>query len=196
MRNDMLSLTALKYAAGDMGSVDEAAFELKLAEDPDAREALSEAVRLSAAAVGQPVTPDPLLREAVFEKVRPSSALIGRLFARRPYRGHPLTWTATGATMTATAVMAIWASAPAPQTVVPPSPSMPDQQVVVVTPPPATAPKPPETQLPTTDPMTGAGTVGERVGTTGTNLETARPTTTLPDPPMGDPHAGITAFDG
>lgn len=194
MRNDMLSLTALKYAAGDMGSVDEAAFELKLAEDPDAREALSEAVRLSAAAVGQPVTPDPLFREAVIEKARPSSTLIGRLFARRPYRGHPLTWTATGATMTATAVMAIWAGTPTPQTVVPQSPSVPDQQVVVVTPPPATAPKPPETQLPT-DPMTG-GTVGERVGTTGTNLETARPMATLPEPPMGDPLTGITAFDG
>ena len=195
MRNDMLSLTALKYAAGDMGSVDEAAVELKLAEDPDAREALSEAVRLSAAAVGQPVTPDPLFREALIEKARPSSTLIGRLFARRPYRGHPLTWTATGATMTATAVMAIWAGTPPPQSVCPTTTSMPDQ-VVVVTPPPATAPKPPETQLPTTDPMTGAGAVGERVGTMGTNLETARPIATLPDPPMGAPLVGSTVFDG
>lgn len=194
MRNDMLSLTALKYAAGDMGSVDEAAFELKLAEDQDAREALSEAVRLSAAAVGQPVSPDPLFREAVIEKVRPSSTLIGRLFARRPYRGHPLTWTATGATMTATAVMAIWASAPAPQPVCPMTTSMPDQ-VVVVTPPPATAPKPPETQLPT-DPMTATGTVGERVGTTGAQGEPTRPMATLPDPPMGEPLVGSTVFDG
>jgi hypothetical protein len=193
MRNDMLSLTALKYAAGDMGSVDEAAFELKLAEDQEAREALSEAVRLSAAAVGQPMTPDPLFREAVIEQAKPSNSLIGRLFARRPYRGHPLTWTATGATMTATAVMAIWSGTPAPQPACPVTTSMPDQ-VVVVTPPPATAPKPVEKQLPM-HPMTG-GTVGERVGTTGANGEQARPMATLPEPPMGDPLTGITAFDG
>ena len=194
MRNDMLSVTALKYAAGDMGSVDEAAFELKLACDPDAREALSEAVRLSAAAVGQPVVPDPLFREAVIEKARPSNTLIGRLFARRPYRGHPLTWTATGATITATAALAVWTGTPAPQKVVPMTTSMPDQ-VVVVTPQPSTAPKPPETQLPT-GPMTGAGTVVERVGMTGAPGETTRPLATLPDPPMGEPLIGSTVFDG
>jgi hypothetical protein len=194
MRNDMLSLTALKYAAGDMGSVDEAAFELKLASDPEAREALSEAVRLSAAAVGQPVLPDPLFRESILERAKPSRTLIGRLFARRPYRGHPLTWTATGASLTATAAFAVWAGTPAPRTVAPMTTAMPDQ-VVVVTPAPATAPKPPETQLPA-DPMTGAGTTGERVGTTGAGPDPMRPAVTLPDPPMGEPNIGSTVFDG
>ena len=98
MRNDALSLAALKYAAGELSPVDAAGFELKLADDPDAREALEEAVRLSAAAIGQPnLLPDPLFRQATVESLRTNRSWIGRLFARRPYRGHPLTWTGAGA---------------------------------------------------------------------------------------------------
>jgi hypothetical protein len=91
-----LSYTALRYAAGDLDSVDEAAFEQTLAADPHAQSALCEAVRLSAAAAGQPEPrPDSLSQTVVAERLRPT--LLSRFLARRPYRGHPMTWTAIGA---------------------------------------------------------------------------------------------------
>lgn len=98
-----ISLMALRYAAGDLDPVDEAAFEMRLAEDPAAQDALSEAVRLSAAAAGQvaPI-PDPLTRQAVAERVAPS--WLSRILARRPYRGHPMAWAAAGAAVAVTLV--------------------------------------------------------------------------------------------
>ena len=108
MRNDALALAALKYAAGELDPVDAAGFELKLADDPEARDALEEAVRLSAAALGQPeFKPDPLYRNAVVETLRPTRSWMSRIFARRPYRGHPLTWTVAGAAATAVAATVI-----------------------------------------------------------------------------------------
>ena len=108
MRNDALALAAQKYAAGELGPVDAAGFELKLADDPEARDALEEAVRLSAAALGQPeLKPDPLYRDAVVEMLRPTRSWVSRVFARRPYRGHPLTWTGAGAAATAVAATGI-----------------------------------------------------------------------------------------
>jgi hypothetical protein len=91
-----LTTTALKYAAGELNAVDSAAFELRLERDENAQEALCEAVRLSAAAMGQPdFQADPLCKKGVQEKLKPT--LISRIFARRPYRGHPAAWTAAGA---------------------------------------------------------------------------------------------------
>src|SRR5690349_17307971 len=95
MPEPTLQATALRYAAGDLTPAESAAFETLLTTDQDARDALAEAVRLSAAALGQePPQPDRTFRAAIRER------LLGCCPAwlrRRSYRGHPLTWTALGA---------------------------------------------------------------------------------------------------
>jgi anti-sigma factor RsiW len=99
---DDLPLLALRYAAGELAPDRAAAFEARLAADPAAREALAEAVRLSARALGQPPpAPDPLTRSAIRERLRPAASVFARLFRRRPYRGHPLTWAGVGAGLAA-----------------------------------------------------------------------------------------------
>jgi hypothetical protein len=98
-----LQAIALRYAAGDLGPDEAAAFEARLATDQDARDALSEAVRLSAAALGQePPRPSPSLRSAIRDR------LLGRSpawFARRLYRGHPLLWAGLGSVVVAAACL-------------------------------------------------------------------------------------------
>jgi hypothetical protein len=87
MPDPTLQSTALRYAAGDLTPEEVAAFEARLADDQDARDALAEAVRLSAAAVGQPApTPHPSFRAAI-------RARLGLL----TYRGHPVAWAGLGA---------------------------------------------------------------------------------------------------
>jgi hypothetical protein len=87
MPDPTLQGTALRYAASDLTPAEIEAFEARLAEDQDARDALAEAVRLSAAAIGQkPPAPDPSLRAAF-------RARLARLGAP----GHPLAWVALGA---------------------------------------------------------------------------------------------------
>jgi anti-sigma factor RsiW len=114
MRNDRrpdtaemtLSLLAWRYAAGELPPDQAAAFAARLGTDPAAQDALAEAVRLSARALGQPPpAPDPLTRSAIVERLRPAATLLGGLvalvFRRRPYRGHPLTWAGVGAGLAA-----------------------------------------------------------------------------------------------
>ena len=97
MPDPTLQATALRYAAGDLGPDEVSAFESRLADDQDARDALAEAVRLSAAAIGQkPPTPHPSFRTAI-------RARLGLL----AYRGHPLAWAGLGAA--AVAVCALFA---------------------------------------------------------------------------------------
>lgn len=101
-----LAVTALRYAAGDMTPADAEMFEARLADDQTARDALAEAVRLSAAASGLPApTPDPLVRVAVAERLNPTWA--SRLFPRRPYRGHPAAWAALGGGVAALLTVAV-----------------------------------------------------------------------------------------
>jgi hypothetical protein len=65
VREPSLQSTALRYAANDLPPPEAEAFETRLATDQDAREALAEAVRLSAEAVGQRAPlPDPAVRAA------------------------------------------------------------------------------------------------------------------------------------
>jgi hypothetical protein len=94
-----LQTTALRYAASDLTPGEADAFETRLADDQDARDALSEAVRLSAAALGQaPPAPHPTFRAAMRER------LVGWCppwLARRAYRGHPLAWCGLGAVVVA-----------------------------------------------------------------------------------------------
>jgi hypothetical protein len=101
-----LALLALRYAAGELDPAETEVFESRLGADQTARDALAEAVRLSAAASGLPApTPDPLVREAAREQLRPTWAT--RLFPRRPYRGHPLAWAGVGGGLAAAVVAAV-----------------------------------------------------------------------------------------
>jgi hypothetical protein len=111
---DALSLQAfaLRYAAGDLAPAEAAAFEARLAADQAARDALAEAVRLSAAALGQrPPAPDESFRALIRERLR--SAVPGWL-ARRAYRGHPVVWFGIGFTAAAVLTCATLALEPLP----------------------------------------------------------------------------------
>jgi hypothetical protein len=89
-----LQTTALRYAAGDLSRTEAEAFELRLAEDQEARDALSEAVRLSAAALGQePPAPDSTFRASIRERLTSWCSMCLR---RRAYKGHPLMWVGVG----------------------------------------------------------------------------------------------------
>lgn len=95
MPEPTLQAAALRYAAGDLTAAETAAFEARLAHDQKARDALEEAVRLSAAALGQrPPAAHQSFRAAVREKLTGWN-LPG--FARRAYRGHPFAWAGLGA---------------------------------------------------------------------------------------------------
>jgi len=90
-----LQTTALRYAAGDLTPGEASAFEEQLAANQDARDALSEAVRLSAAALGQlPPTPHHSFRVAMRDRL---TGWYPGWLARRAYRGHPLAWSGLGA---------------------------------------------------------------------------------------------------
>lgn len=105
-----LEATALRYAAQDLSPADAAAFEARLAYDQDAREALAEAVRLSAAALGQePPTPHRSFRALIRGRLRPLTGWLSRRLARRAYRGHPLAWSGAGAVVVAAL---LWAAGP------------------------------------------------------------------------------------
>jgi hypothetical protein len=92
-----LQAAALRYAAGDLSPNEAAAFEARLADDQDARDALSEAVRLSAACLGQtPPEPHTSFRAAIRERL---AGWCPGWLARRAYRGHPATWSALGASV-------------------------------------------------------------------------------------------------
>ena len=94
MPEPTLQATALRYAAGDLASAEAATFESRLAVEQEA-DAVAEAVRLSAAALGKaPTTPDRSFRAAI------RGRLVGYCPAwlrRRAYRGHPALWVALGA---------------------------------------------------------------------------------------------------
>jgi anti-sigma factor RsiW len=105
---------ALRYAAGELSPIEVAAFEARLASDPAAREAVAEAVRLSAAVLHcPPPAPDASFRAAACERLlhprRP------RWLARRAYPGHPLVWATLGAaTITAFVLLLTLLPRPAP----------------------------------------------------------------------------------
>ncbi|HEY1189598.1 MAG TPA: hypothetical protein VGE74_18270, partial [Gemmata sp.] len=91
MPEPALQAAALRYAAGDLPPTEATAFEEQLAQDQDARDALSEVVRLSAAALGQSA-PKP---NASFRTV-----LRARMSWER-YRARPLVWSGIGAAVVA-----------------------------------------------------------------------------------------------
>jgi hypothetical protein len=117
---DELPLTALRYAAGELPPAEAAAFEVRLGHDQTAREALGEAIRLSAAALDRPApAPDPLVREMVREALRPT--VLSWLFPRRPYRGHPLAWAGLGGAAAAgLTALGVWLGDPPADPIGPP----------------------------------------------------------------------------
>jgi len=101
-----LEATALHYAARDLSAAEAEAFEIRLAGDQAARDALAEAVRLSAAALGQaPPAPDGSFRALIRDRLRPLVAWHPRWLTRRAYRGHPLAWAGAGAVVVAGATL-------------------------------------------------------------------------------------------
>ena len=131
---------ALRYAAGELSPIEAAAFEARLASDPQAREAVAEAVRLSAAVLHcPPPVPDASFRAAARERLlhprRP------RWLSRRAYPGHPLLWAALGAA-TITAVVLLATVLPRPMPALrntPPTPPPTDNTLVASeAPPPVT----------------------------------------------------------
>lgn len=109
----VLQATALRYAARDLSPSQCEAFEARLADDQSARDALAEAVRLSAAAIGQHgPEPDRGFRALIRERVH---GLTPNWLARHVYRGHPLAWAASGAAIVAAATLvALQLSGPFP----------------------------------------------------------------------------------
>ena len=93
MRDPTLQATALRFAAADLTPAESEAFEARLATDEAAQDALAEAVRLSAAAIGQAApAPHRSFRDSVRARVRGS-------------RFHPLAWAALGAVAVAVAAV-------------------------------------------------------------------------------------------
>ncbi|HEY2785231.1 MAG TPA: hypothetical protein VGJ05_09675 [Fimbriiglobus sp.] len=116
MSEDPLSILALRYAARDLSVLETAAFEVRLATDKSAQDALAEAVRLSAAALGRP-TPVPMtgIRGLIADRISPVGTAVAGLFCRRAYRGHPMAWAGLGATAAAVAVtVGVWLGGPTP----------------------------------------------------------------------------------
>ena len=74
----VLEATALRYAARDLSPAQCEAFEARLAGDQSARDALAEAVRLSAAALGRgSPPPDRGLRSLIRERIQGVQAFYG-----------------------------------------------------------------------------------------------------------------------
>ena len=106
-----LAHLALRYAANDLTAPDLRAFEARLCDDQEAREALAEAIRLSAAASGIAAPlPHTNLADDIAEQVNPT--WLSRLFPRQRYRGHPGLWATAGALAVGTAALTLWAFSP------------------------------------------------------------------------------------
>lgn len=151
-----LDTVALRYAARDLPPAEAAAFEARLAADQDAREALAEAVRLSAAALGQePPAPHQSFRSLIRERLRP---WYPGWLSRRAYRGHPLVWAGVGAAAVALVGLQLAAPDAPPSTVA--QAHTPPPVAPVLAPAPAgvaVAPAPPRDTVPAEDsPAPGA----------------------------------------
>lgn len=143
-----LEALALRYAAGRLPPADAAAFEARLGDDQAARDALAEAVQLSAAALGQePPAPDRSFRALIRDRLRKGP----RWLARRAYRGHPLTWAGLGAGVVAAATIVGLELAP--------DRAVEPVRVAVLAPVPAL---PPEHQPPPPEPSAPAAAVAPR----------------------------------
>jgi len=111
---DDLALLAHLYAGGELPAPEAALFEQRLSQDQAARDALAEAVWMSAVLYGGEPRPDPAYRQQVRDRLRPT--WWRRLVGRRSYRGHPAFWSALGAVAAALCLLLL-RPAPAVQVV-------------------------------------------------------------------------------
>ena len=146
-----LAYRALRYAAGELAGTEADAFEVSLATDAAAREALGESVRLSAVVVGV-AAPGPPSGAFIAIRDRLFPTPLRRLFPVRSYRGHPALWVGLGI-LTAGSVGLAWElttapvplyviAAPVPVAVEPPA--LPAESVPATTPVAGMEPAPPE----------------------------------------------------
>jgi hypothetical protein len=95
---EALNCQAWLYASEELEGADARGFELRLGEDQAARDALGQAAHMLGALESLPaVRPDSGYRQRVHAQLLESPGFWQRLFALRPYRGHPLMWGMTGA---------------------------------------------------------------------------------------------------
>jgi len=93
-----LACPALRYARGELDPGAEAAFESRLGEDQQARDALAQAVSKLLEDQSQEISfLDRSYRDAVHRRLRPSSTPWHWLLEPRRYRGHPIAWSMLGA---------------------------------------------------------------------------------------------------
>lgn len=187
-----LAVTALRYAAGAMPPAEAEAFEARLGDDQVARDALAEAVRLSAAASGAPApTPDPLVRQAVAERLHPT--WLSRLFPRRPYRGHPAVWAGLGGGLAVAAALAVgagWRNEPTVAQLPTGAPMTVSVLTVGVDPPPSEAVVPPAlAEKPIPARLNPMGMEKHLADTTdvGPSPVVGPPAATVPTPPAAKP---------
>ncbi len=110
--DEALMSAALLYAGGEMSGAEAAAFEVRLAEDQAAREALAAAAGLlGTLANGRPLRPDPAYRRRVAARLCPRPGAWAWLARPRLYRGHPAAWGLAGAAA-AVLLMLAWTHAP------------------------------------------------------------------------------------
>lgn len=149
----VLHALAHRYAARELTPAEAAAFEARLEWDQQARDALSEVVRLSAAALGQsPPAPDPALRDVIRNQL--SGPTPGRRTQQAHY-GHPVVWVTLGSVLAgAAAVIGIMlADTPPSAEVVPvtnperPAPLVVSAPSFVPTPVPLPQPAPPPREV-------------------------------------------------
>src|SRR5262245_900315 len=124
-----VSLGPSLYVTGELDPAEAAEFEHRLGQDQSARDALCQAVQLSATLNRlSTVQPNPAYRERVRERLRQRSCW-SWLFGRRSYRGHPAIWSAGGA---AAAVLLVIGLAQLPAALITqPHPPLPEPRKVV-----------------------------------------------------------------
>jgi hypothetical protein len=95
---EALALEAILYLTDALPPPEHADFEVRLADDQKARDALTLAVAFVESCEGQePVRPDPSYRRHVIRRALPRSRWWRGLWSRREYPGHPLVWGSLGA---------------------------------------------------------------------------------------------------
>jgi hypothetical protein len=107
-----LDVRAVLYAGGALSEAEAAAFECRLAEDQEAREALCRAADLLHGCAGE-VRPSASYRTRVHDRLRGRANPLAWLLRRRLYSGHPAIWTGLGAAA-AVLIMVLfpWGGAP------------------------------------------------------------------------------------
>jgi hypothetical protein len=110
---ERLDERALLYAGGALTEAEAVAFEGRLAEDQQAREALCRAADLLHGAPAEELRPGPAYRARVHTRLHGRSGPLAWLLQRRLYSGHPAVWTGLGAAAAVLVMLLFpWGGAP------------------------------------------------------------------------------------